>query len=94
MLDTTSETIMKEYDSIEVEFDMSFDDLTTSTGHSTFYNKTLQVNLAFIFLSFNRVSTYERNKKTPQYLRFLRNLGGLTNSWVRLTTHNIFGLGH
>ena len=42
---------------------------------------------------FNRVSIYERNKKKPQYLRFLRNLGGLTNSWVRLTTHNIFGLG-
>ena len=52
MLDTTSETIMKEDDSIEVEFDISFDDLTTSTGHSTFYNKTLQVNQAFIFLSF------------------------------------------
>ena len=50
MLDTT-ETIMKEYDSIGVEFDISFDDLTTSTGHSTFYNKTLQVNLAFISLS-------------------------------------------
>lgn len=51
MLDTTSETIMKEYDSIGVEFDISFDDLTTSTGHSTFYNKTLQVYLAFISLS-------------------------------------------
>ena len=51
MLDTTSETIMKEDDSIGVEFDISFDDLTTSTGHSTFYNKTLQVNLTFISLN-------------------------------------------
>ena len=55
MLDTTPETIMKEHDSIEVEFDISFDDLTTSTGHSTFYNKTLQVNQAFIFLSKNNL---------------------------------------
>ena len=52
MLDTTSEMIMKEYDSIEVEFDISFDDLTVSTGHSTFYNKTLQVSLTFISLSY------------------------------------------
>ena len=36
---------------------------------------------------------YMRETKKPQYLRFLCNLGGLTNSWVGFTTQNILGPG-